>query len=458
MHTLTSPLHGQLWRNINIIFPYPRLRKRSPASYLDLLKRILSWAGDGGFRKIDIALNYDSLTQADFTLLLNASPRLEHLEVSDPWHFSLPSKEKIWNRLRHVTINGCLNSSDPTVLDLPGQFPYGFLQNAASSLEHLTFEGVPRQWYGSEPLIPHLTKLKSLHIGGWYPLAIALPRIEQLWIGPNIPNMDPGPVAPWRDKWEGVWPHLKVLIFDASMPADIETVPFSGLRYLMCLHRGNSLLHLRFIYIHPGWENQYRDIFGNNYGRLPNSDVIRHTDFRNLRSVRSDRSMWILPDRARTLLSKSIENGQLTSFDITFPHHLPTREIPAGDSSVRHLEGYDWLRGAPSIHTLGCYAFRFRLNPRNDEDLPLPQFLATFPNLRTLRIRGQYDNDDEENEFSSLILAIISVTRLKTIHTTFFEPNSKALRKLRKAAHFKGVQISTADDDKPEQWPIPLGP
>lgn len=167
MRTLTSPLHGQLWRNINIVFPDKQHGKRSPASYLDLLKRILSWAGDGGFRKIVIKLDRN-LTQADFTLLLNASPRLEHLTVSSLCHETwLPSKENIWNQLRHVTINGYMDFSDPTVLDLPRQSSYGFLQNAANSLEHLTFTDVPHQWYYSEPLIPRLPKLKYLRIGGW---------------------------------------------------------------------------------------------------------------------------------------------------------------------------------------------------------------------------------------------------------------------------------------------------
>ncbi|KAG6162099.1 hypothetical protein E4U11_002915 [Claviceps purpurea] len=448
MRTLTSPLHGQLWRNIKIVFPYKKYCKRSPASYLDLLKRILSWAGNGGFRKIDIALNHHFLTQADFTLLLNASPRLEHLKISDLCHFSLLSIDE----------------------DFPRQPPYRFLQNAASSLEHLTFtfEDVPDEWYDSEPLIPHLPKLKSLRIGGWeggtpfsmYPFAIAFPRIEQLWMGPGLPDIDPGPVASWRDKWEGVWPHLKVLIFESYVPDGYEPGPFSGLRYLMCLNRGNSLLHLRFINIYPDSGDEIRDIFGNNHYRLPASDVIRHSDLRNLRSVRSDYSMWILPDRARIMLSKSIKNGQLTSFDITFPEYVPTRESSLGDLSVRHLKGYDWLRGAPSIHTLGLYSFHFLLDRRNYEDLPLPQFLATFPNLRTLRLRGGFVNEQEieEDEFVNVIVAIMNVTRLKTIHTKFFGHNSETLRKLRKAAHLKGVQISTADNYYPEQWPIPLGP
>ncbi|KAG6159702.1 hypothetical protein E4U11_004225 [Claviceps purpurea] len=364
---------------------------------------------------------------------------------------------------------------DPTAVDLPGQFPYRFLQNAASSLEHLTYTGVPEQWYNSEPSIPHLPKLKSLHIGGWndretpfsmFPLAIAFPQIEQLWIGPDVPNLDPGPMAHSQDKWEGVWPHLKVLIFDASIVEDIEPVPLSGLRHLMCINRGNSLLHLLFVEILPdeGDAHEIRDIFSNDDDRLPDFDVIRHSDFRNLRSVQS-RSMWILPDRARTMLSNSLANGQLTSFDIGFPDHRHSIELPRGDLSVRHLKAYDWLRGAPSIHTLGCFGFDFRLDPKNDEYLPLPQFLATFPNLRTLRLAGQYEGENKnenENDFASLILAIMSVTHLKTIYmsSSEFQSDSYALRRVEEAAQSKGVQILTrwfyGEEMWPEQWPMPL--
>ncbi|KAG6159694.1 hypothetical protein E4U11_004217 [Claviceps purpurea] len=350
-------------------------------------------------------------------------------------------------------------------MDLSGEFPYRFLQNAASSLENLTFTGIPQQWYYSEPLIPHLPKVKCLRIGGWwdnvtlfpmFPLSIAFPRIEQLWIGPQLPNLDMGPVALWRDKWEGVWPHLKVLIFDASSVDDVNKIPVSGLRQLMCLNRGTSLLHLAFIHFYLDSDEQMHDIFGKDHDTLAHSDVARHSDFRNLRSVRSDSGMWILPDRARTLLSNSIEDRQLTSFDIVFPERF-FRSLPE-DSSVCHLKGYDWLRGSPSIHTLGFFGFLFPLNPQSDDDLPLPQFLATFPNLRTLRLNNFYYRK-HQNEFASLILAIMSVTHLKTIwiYQHSFRRRSKAMRKVRMAAQSRGVQISLAGDYGLQQWPMKLG-
>ncbi|KAG6151749.1 hypothetical protein E4U11_007735 [Claviceps purpurea] len=451
-----------------MIFPKPgryyfkHLRKGS--SYLDLLKRTSSRAGDGGFRKIVIPDNLE-LTQEEFTLLLKASPSLELLEVLCVKDLSFPPEEKIWNQLRHVTLGCCDNTLDPIAVDLPRQFPCRFLQNVASSLEHLTFSGVPEQWYTSEPVIPHLPKLKYLHLGGWYdgqtpfsmfPLAIAFPRIEQLWMGPDLPNLNLGPVALWRDKWEGVWPHLKVLIFDASGAEDIEELHVSGLRHLMCLNRGNSLLHLVLIQFYLDWSDEIRDIFGHRQDELAHFDVARHSDFRNLRSVTSHDGIWIFPDRARTLLSSSIENKQLASFDIVFPRRVLTSLTE--NSSVHHLRGYDWLRGAPSIHTLGFFDFLFPLNPKNDEDLPLPQFLATFPNLRTLRLNDVYYRE-HENEFASLILAVMSVTRLKTILICRYYSHSdnKAMIKVMEEAQFKGVQIFTGAKYWVEQWPIPLG-
>ncbi|KAG6156218.1 hypothetical protein E4U11_005697 [Claviceps purpurea] len=464
MRTLTSPVHGRLWRNM--VFP-SRGYYRTRSSCLGLLKKMSSWAGEGGFRRIVIPLGLE-IIQAELTLLLKASPSLQHLVVSSLEDFSLSSKEKMWNQLRHVTIDEYDPSLHPTGEDIPGRFPYTFIQNAASSLEHLTFAGIPLQWYSSEPLMPRLPRLKSLHIGGWwddqtpfpiFPLSIAFPQIEQLWVGPDVPNVDPGPAALWRDKWDGVWPHLKVLIIDASEAPGSKNVPNLGLQYLICLNRGNSLLHLLFMDMYPDLGDGTRDIFGNNNDTAPSSDVARYSEFRNLRSVRSNSGMCILPDRARTLLSNSIENRQLTSFDIVFPMpNLDISSLSTGDSRARYLKGYDWFRGTPSINTLGCYHLDFRLFPGNDNDLPLPQFLATFPNLRTLKIDTyNYHYSNDEHEFTSVILAIMSVTRLKTIYTRSFRHNSEALGTVRKAAQFKGVQIITIVYHGPEQWPVPLG-
>jgi len=148
-----------------MIFP-GRSMKRAPRH--DVLKKMLSWAGNGGARKIVIPLPKTFLlTQQKLMLLLKASTSLEHLEIGPQSEGLLfPSNQKIWNRLRHVSIDGTGESSKPawsTARVHLGGFPLMFLNNAASSLEHLTVLGIPEQWYMTQS-IPVLPKLKTLRM------------------------------------------------------------------------------------------------------------------------------------------------------------------------------------------------------------------------------------------------------------------------------------------------------
>ncbi|CCE33157.1 uncharacterized protein CPUR_07081 [Claviceps purpurea 20.1] len=96
--TLTSPLHGQLWRNM----AFNEYVKQMPR--FDLLRKMLLWAGDGGARKIVISRGV-AITQPALTLLLKASPGLEHWEIDQlQRNLTFPSNEKIWDRLGHVSI------------------------------------------------------------------------------------------------------------------------------------------------------------------------------------------------------------------------------------------------------------------------------------------------------------------------------------------------------------------
>lgn len=133
-------------------------------SYWDVLK-MLCWAGDGGVNRI--VMGRRDLACAALTALLKASPNLVHLEYTQPEQdLLLPSDEKLWKRLRYVTIDGSQKAFRNAAPDRPGGFPRAFLQNAASSLEHLDFEGIPHQWHNTalESSIPLLPKLKTLRM------------------------------------------------------------------------------------------------------------------------------------------------------------------------------------------------------------------------------------------------------------------------------------------------------
>ncbi|KAG6159130.1 hypothetical protein E4U11_004393 [Claviceps purpurea] len=94
--TLTSPVHAPLWRDMTFSW-----REKST----NQLNKMLSWAGDGGARKIVIP-RHMRLTDSMFTLLLEKSPSLEHLEISNPREgLSFPLNEKARNRLKYFSFD-----------------------------------------------------------------------------------------------------------------------------------------------------------------------------------------------------------------------------------------------------------------------------------------------------------------------------------------------------------------
>lgn len=144
-----------------MVFPDVSTR-RAPS--VDEIKRILSWAGDGGARKIEIPRDM-AFSQAALILLLKGSPKLEHLEILDLTDLCLPTDVKIWNRLKYVSIDSDPETFYHSAVDLPGAYPQTFLANAASSLEHLEFTGIPERWFDGWPSqIPSLPSLKTLRI------------------------------------------------------------------------------------------------------------------------------------------------------------------------------------------------------------------------------------------------------------------------------------------------------
>ncbi|KAG6156418.1 hypothetical protein E4U11_005619 [Claviceps purpurea] len=461
--TLTSPVHCKLWRAVELTN-----RFHKPVLSVDDVKWILSCAGDGGARKIEIS-GREACSQSTLTLLLKGSSSLEHLKFWNLRNLSLPSNEKICNQLKYV----CFTTSAQNAVDGPGGFPQTFLQNAASTLEHLDFMGIPKQWYDSVQSIPLFPNLKTLRIGDHevqpetldlpysdeeyddgeissFPiffLSIAFPNLEQLWIGPYVPYLKADSVEIWRDKWEEVWPHLKVLISDphTSTADDPNQDSHVTIRYLTCL---NSLQHISLEFEDEFDPVDWPFMFGDSNKILfPELDVTQHSEFKHLRSFRSS-TMVLSPPAARNMLSNAIETGQLTSFDIVFPPRDYT-----GVLSIRHLEEYEWLRGVPSIHTLGFYQCNLRSSSKNDKDLLLPQFLATFPNLRTLSLEPL--SGRPRAELARELLAILKVTNLKTIYLRTESHYKDGLMKhVKQAARDRGVKL--IGDRQEQQWPVPL--
>ncbi|CCE29381.1 uncharacterized protein CPUR_03074 [Claviceps purpurea 20.1] len=368
--------------------------------------------------------------------------------LTSPLHDMEPTQS-----LRHVIIQ----SNPETAVDLPGGFPQTFLENTAGSLEHLAVAGIPRQLPNELlPNIPHLPNVKTLRIGYNYrrynllPLPIfslfkAFPKFEQLWLGPYVPYLDPNPTVDWQHSRDAMWPNLKVLIFKPCTDTISATNARDSLSTLRLLI---GLKSVQYVCLEvEDWGNWPR-IFSGSNDVIPDLNLTPYSKFQNLRVVESQIS--ISPEGAQTLLSKAIASEQLTSFSIFFPKgRLTGGNVEA---NVDYLKRYEWFSGAPSIHTLGCYDFRFERCPENDEDLALPQFLATFPNLRTLSIDSYHYNNDD---FESLLVAILRVTHLKTIHLRLGVIGDQ----LSQMMQAKGVQFVKGYPPmfgyKP-QWPLPL--
>ncbi|KAG6156101.1 hypothetical protein E4U11_005766 [Claviceps purpurea] len=469
--TLTSPVHARLWRDM-------QFSDRSEYPGLENLKRMLSWAGKRGARKF-VTLEDMVLTQSMLTLLLDESTCLEYLKIWKlPDKILFPTDGKTWDQLRHFSLGfGCYGSYDDNDIDGPGGFPCTFLQDAASSLEHLDFLGIPAECHDNEPFIPFLPKLKTLHIDDQghsprhdlslpiYPLSVAFPRLEQLYIGPFVPLFDPEPVSIWRDKRNDIWPHLKVLIVeveDVERPGPAAARMRSAVRNLTCINRGNSLQHIRFEFRY-GWPDM--DIFSGSDDLLPDFDIVQDSDFQNLQSFRST-SLSISPEGARNLLSKAMQTEQLTSFDIVFPLEFDERNhrfLPISgyveEWHADHLRGYDWTRGAPSIQSLGCYGLCIHPPTDFNQGHVVAEFLATFPNLRTLSMECKYHN---VADYASFLIEILRVTHLETMYLNGSYIHREACAQLRQAALDQGVQLmqnpSGFEDYPPSRdWRFSLG-
>ncbi|KAG6150543.1 hypothetical protein E4U11_008334 [Claviceps purpurea] len=454
---LTSPVHRKLWRNI--VFPYNRYMRPSPMLSPDHLNKILSWAGEGGARKIVID-NVWAVAESIVTQLLESSPNLEHLGLHLISKQTLPVHQNKWTQLRHVSLSCDIAYFDRTEVDRTGGLPQTFLQNAASSLEHLNLVGIPWSWYRGK--VPHFPQVKTLQIGSdsedniLFPifyLSIGFPRLEQLRTGPGLPYLDDESAMIEHKKWEDVWPHLKVFRYD---PSQEEKGGFEAIRTRETLRYLTSLHSLQHIFLAVGkvdWGCMFPD---KEEYVLRRFDVTQHSHFRNLRSFETP-SLVITPAGGRILLSNAVMAKQLTSFDLVFSKGIRESVIVPDDSltgttrktiyrdsrnaimeknSIWHLKGYEWLCGTPSIHTLGLYEFCFPVDAESDEDSPLLRFLATFPNLRTLKINS---SKYSAPEFVSLVVSIMRVTHLKTIYTTCVD--GEFLDKLSETAQEHGAQL-----------------
>lgn len=180
---------------------------------------------------------------------------------------------------------------------------------------------------------------------------------------------------------------------------------------------------------------------------LPDLKASAANDYNSLRCLRMKGTVLSPYMTSRSLGNPLDGPNSLRTFDIMFP--LDSFDRPIGEMSDGHLKDYHWLRGASSITCMGVFNFRFKSYPRNDDDLPLPAFLASFPNLEILEISSEHY---EDIEFCSVVEAILKVTHLKSIYQD--RVTGAIMDKLRALTEGYGVRLIWGE--RPRPWPMPV--
>lgn len=282
-------------------------------------------------------------------------------------------------------------------------------------------------------------------------MAQEMPNLEQLWFTDLlIPAWDghQGTTKGWLG---GALGRLKVVICE-GVKDSLKVSEAFGLVQLASVNQGSEIQHLEIMPYHEDPKGatilgQYHEWMGLvgflSRGTFPPEEP---NSFDNLRTLRLKR---MLMDGAASepLLRNAIDNGKLRNIDINFPR--ATIVDVEGPASCERIEEFSWLRGAESIHCISLSNFRFRRYPQNDEDLPLPSFLASFPNLETLEIGSEYYDDAE---LGSVIVAIMKVTKLKRIYQNTIKGTNLDILK----AAAKQLDIELVWGERPREWPVPI--
>jgi hypothetical protein len=219
-----------------------------------------------------------------------------------------------------------------------------------------------------------------------------------------------------------------------------EAISVEAYQHLTALNFGKNLkaLDIRYAWEYTSRNNEDADIFR----RMHQEHVYEYEDLQIIRLS----NIVLSPDIAQRLFMPSIRAGKLHSFDIIFP--LPSLTERQGESSVNHIQMFQWLEGAESIRRMGLYEFSFKpyMYPT---DNPLILFLQKLPYLEELWLESTLSLD---YEFVQLVEDVLTSVKLKSIYTT--KISGSAFDKVRRLAKEQGINfIWTKQSPK---WPIHL--
>ncbi|EQK99194.1 Tetratricopeptide-like helical [Ophiocordyceps sinensis CO18] len=401
--TLESHDSRILWRVL--IFPKPPPRPPSEPALSALVER-----SGGSVRKIVIRDPAGfALCRKKFSILLRHSGSLQHLELGPPLesYYYFPKGPDLFQNLCYLSMDtyncNMWLSQDPRPPGA-GFRPDEFLRHVAGTLEYLDLFGIPAAWYSVAPAVPEFPRLKVLHLEHKkgltaqlsfpvFYLASKTPQLEQLALK-NV-HLESEGWRGWKPLWDTLWRHLRGFAFEMPKTAASSTQcdgTILNVSLINSLHVGKNFEYLDLLVnvANDDDAGAVQRIFSDaddlgRYGltEADGSPIRRHDQFQNLQSLRL-KGFVHSPWRMQNIFEAAVANGKLHTFDIVFP--LDDRSRPSGEVSTTFLEGYDWLRGLDTIRCMGLSNFSFAPFPQHDAERPLPAFLASFPNLKTLSL------------------------------------------------------------------------
>ncbi|KAF4977850.1 hypothetical protein FZEAL_5694 [Fusarium zealandicum] len=444
---LVSRGNERFWRALLFTKMFPHRYAPSTAS----LRKLISYSGNDVRQIVVDSVMRFRLTQQKLLVLLQGSKNLETLVLkgSIEEELEIPDAKGILKKLNRIVLEDILTGKPQILKPL--------LLHASESLQDLYIGGLPQTGWPIGLWFPELPNLQYLRIeehnragparlGIWF-IAEKTPRMQQLWLR----DVQFTGELPRDAKIDEYWTELKVIVVHGSTDSDPETA--ETIQKLTSIRRGTTLQQVDFDF---RWKYDEQGPLGlrlllNMLNHEPetvtNYDFNRNNQYTDLRSLRLTRAL-IPPPKLQEVLSDAIAARKLHTLDIVFPLEPPFGETQ-GATSIEHVRSHSWLRGAESIRCLGVFEFRFRAYPKDDNDLPLPSFLASFPNLEILEINsGHY----EGLEFCTVVEAILKVTHLRKIYQTTVQ--GAWLDQLRGLAGKHGVELIWGE--RLREWPLPI--
>ncbi|KAF4455656.1 F-box/TPR repeat protein pof3 [Fusarium austroafricanum] len=446
---LASHGNERLWRTLFFKEKREKLAFDRPPG-VKSLKKLISFSANDVRQIIIEDVSRFKLTQHKLNVLLQGSKNLEHLELkgSPEEALTIQNAKGILKKLNHIILQDIIIAKPQILKPL--------LLHASESLKILQIHGLPQIGSSSDPFFPHLPSLQCLRLeepsrpslfrlSTWH-LAFKTPRVQQLYLN----DVQLSGELPLDQNLDDFWPELKVVTVHGSNDSDLNTA--QTIQQLTSLRGGRTLQYIDFDFRwKPDDEGPlglivFLEMLNREPEMLATDGDNKHCQYADLRSLRLRRAM-IPPLKLQKVLGDTLISHKLHTLDLAFP--LDPQGVPEGSGSTKHIQEHAWLRGEEGIKCIGLSEFRFRAYPKTDDEMYLPGFLASFPNLEVLEINSSHY---EPRELCIMIEAILKVTHLqkiyqKTVHGEWGD-------QLRKLTAKNGVELIWGD--RPRQWPLTI--